>query len=146
MPLLILHPVLWQTTSAARQQCVTHVCFGISWGKSRSHVDGTAINWHPSSPMCPSLLNNQHPVSLVRIFHYSSQVCERYLSFDLVLSYCLLSSKIKAISFYATEFTTCIWAVAITSWLLPVWTHSKLRPTLQWNRSFHFLVWNPSNS
>ena len=146
MPLLILHPVFWQTTSAAHQQCTTHTCLGVLWGKPRSPADGTTVNLHPSSPMGPSLLNNRHPVSLVRIFLYSSQVFEQYLSFYLILSYSLLNSEIKAINFYATEFTTCIWAVAITSWLLPVWTHSKLCPTLQLNWSFHFLVWNPSSS
>lgn len=65
--------------------------------------------------MGPSLLNNRHPVSLVSIFLYKSQAFERCLSFYLVLSYSVLNSEIKAISFYATEFTTCIWAAAITS-------------------------------
>lgn len=29
MPLLVLHPVFWQTTSAARQQCTTHVLWSV---------------------------------------------------------------------------------------------------------------------
>lgn len=75
----------------------------------------------------PILAEQQASCFLVSIFLYKvSSLLNGASPFYLVFSYSVLNSEIKAISFYATEFTTCIWAAVITSWLLPVRTHSKL--------------------